>query len=253
MIIHEISPSSGHYTPTAGVSELLSDAKVRKILGSDFENELIKICKAQGFAPHSGFSPKSLVAHLDDIKVFFNKFDGLEDMNEMLNAMKNSNESVQDGLQHTLNQMNKLDPATVKKFDMKFEVEGIECTDCRFDVELDPTKSGGIKYLEYKSYKNAIGIQIKQFKSYLGSISSLDELNYIFNKTKLNLEDAKSGMMSFFKKGNNSAEIFEVIWNNQNLRKDLFSQRNYDTAKDYFIKTLVNDSDSKLYKFIKVQ
>ncbi len=155
------------------VSELLTDNKVKQVLGNNYKEELMKICKAQGFAPHSGYNPKSLVNHLDDVKTFFNKFDGLEDMGEMLNAMKNSNQSVQDGLQHALTQMNKLEPSSVKRFDMKFETEGLDCSNCRFDVELDPVKTNGLKYLEYKSYKNASRIQLSQFKSYMGSIGCL--------------------------------------------------------------------------------
>lgn len=207
------------------VMELLDDAKVRKNLGNNYEEELMQICKAQGFAPHSGYNPKSLVNHLEDVKTFFNKFDGLEDMGEMRNAMRNSNQSVQDGLQHTLTQMNKLDASSVKRFDMKFETEGLDCTNCRFDVELDPNKANGIKYLEYKSYKDASGIQLSQFKSYMGSIKKLSELNYIFNGTKLSLENAKAGLKTFFNKGNNKQEIFNAMDNDlrQSLNLDDFS------------------------------
>jgi hypothetical protein len=195
----------------SGVVELLEDAKLRKNLGNNYEDELMKICKAQGFAPHSGYNPKSLVNHLDDVKTFFNKFDGLEDMGEMLTAMKNSNQSVQDGLQHTLTQMNKLEASSVKKFDMKFEAEGLDCTNCRFDVELNTSQKGDLKYLEYKSYKDASGIQLNQFKSYMGSIDNLTELNYIFNGTKLSLDNAKAGLKTFFTKANNKVDIFEAM------------------------------------------
>ena len=213
------------------VAELLADPKVRKNLGNNYEDELMQICKAQGFAPHSGFNPKSLVNHLEDVKTFFNKFDGLEDMGVMRNAMKNSNESVQDGLQHTLTQMNKLEPSSVKRFDMKFEVEGLDCTNCRFDVELNTKQPGDLKYLEYKSYKDASGIQLNQFKSYMGSIDNLSELNYVFNGTKLSLADAKAGMKAFFTKGNNKQEIFNAMKQELKIKLDLFSPNDLTSAK----------------------
>lgn len=201
------------------VKELLDKSKVQTALGANYADELTKICKAQGFPPHGGYSPKSLVTHLDDIKLFFTKFEGKSDMAEVINAMKNGNESVQDGLQHTLTQMNGLEATQVKRFDMRFEEEGLPCSDCRFDVEME----AGVKphYFEYKSYQNASGIQLNQFKNYLAAINSLDELQYIFNAAKLSTQQARDGMKMFFK--SNAEDIFNIgsgkgLFNNITLK-----------------------------------
>jgi len=200
-----------------------------------------------------------LADHLSDVKMFFNKFDGFGDMNEMVKAMTNGNESVQDGLQYTLTQMNKLDPSVVERFDMKFATDGIECANCRFDVELVQKQTGGLKFLEYKSYADASGIQLSQFKSYLQSINSLDELNYVFNALKLSIGEAKAGMKIFFTKGSNTQDIFQTIWNNRILRNNLLNspqdeiqglQRFLNLLSEIDHPTILNP---KLYSFIKVQ
>lgn len=189
------------------VKELLGDAKVQQVLGPNYFDELSRICGA-----HGGFKgAKSLVDYLEDVKVFFNKYDGKESMSEMLNSMKNSNSNVQDGLQHTLNQMNLLNTSSVKRFDLKFEVEGIDCSNCRFDVELFPAQTGGLKYIEYKSYSDASKIQISQFKSYLSSIGSLNELKYVFNVSKLSEVEAKSGMITLLNSPKNKSGIFQSM------------------------------------------
>ena len=45
----------------------------------------------------------------------------------------------------------------------------------------------------------------------MSSIDNLSELNYIFNGTKLTLENAKAGLKTFFNKGNNKQEIFNAM------------------------------------------
>ena len=107
------------------VKELLADAKVQKALGANYADELSAICKAQGFPPHGGYGPKSLVSHLDDLKTFFTKFEGKEDMAEMIKAMKNSNENVQDGLQHALAQLNSHEASSVKSLMWSLMLKGL--------------------------------------------------------------------------------------------------------------------------------
>ena len=45
----------------------------------------------------------------------------------------------------------------------------------------------------------------------MGSIKKLSELNYVFNGTKLSVENAKAGLKTFFNKGNNKQEIFDAM------------------------------------------
>jgi hypothetical protein len=47
-------------------------------------------------------------------------------------------------------------------------------------------------------------------------------------------------------------EIFDVIWNNNNLRTSLFSGRTESAARTYFT-SLVDNESSVLYNFIKVE
>jgi hypothetical protein len=136
-------------------------------------------------------------------------------MSEMLNAMKNTNGNVQDGLQHTLQQMNSLNPTNVKGFDLKFDSGDLECKNCRFDVEMN---SSTPRFYEYKSYKDASQISIDQFKNYIGSIASLSELKYVFNSIKLTPAQAKEGMKTLLK--SNAEEIF-TIGNPKGFFKDI--------------------------------
>ncbi len=192
------------------VKELLTDAKVQKALGANYADELSAICKAQGFPPHGGYGPKSLVSHLDDLKTFFTKFEGKEDMAEMIKAMKNSNENVQDGLQHALAQLNSLEASSVKKFDVEFDAEGFDCpkTACRLDVEMNGNNP---RFYEYKSYQDASQISVNQFTSYLSRVSSLSEMKYIFNAAKLSTEQAKEGMKVFMSNSSNKKQIFDAM------------------------------------------
>ncbi|WP_075603159.1 hypothetical protein [Saccharicrinis aurantiacus] len=64
-----------------------------------------------------------------------------------------------------------------------------------------------LKYIEYKSYLDASGISLDQFRNYLHNITDLSELKYIFSADKLSLDEAKKGMQAVMR--NNA----EVIWN----------------------------------------
>jgi len=130
---------------------------------------------------------------------------------------------------------------------MKFATDGIECANCRFDVELVQKQAGDLRFLEYKSYADASGIQLSQFKSYLQSINSLDELNYVFNASKLSLSEAKAGMKSFFTKGNSTQDIFQTMSNN--LKENILGAGNAQRF-DLF-QNVVNNTNSTFYKFIK--
>lgn len=164
-------------------------------MGTNYADELSAICKAQG-----GFNgAKSLIAHLEDVKAFCNKFDDKEGFDQVVASMKNSNGNVQDGLQHVLTQVNKadFDAGKVSKFDMEFEGEGLPCIKCKFDVQL--TDGNKPKLIEYKSYLDASKIQLPQFLNYIASVNDLAEMKYVFNAVKLSAEQAKDGMKGFLK------------------------------------------------------
>ena len=50
---------------------------------------------------------------------------------------------------------------------------------------------------------------------------------------------------------NKKTEIFEVIWNNQSLRKDLFGNRAKANAENYFLNLIDGAENYKLFNFIK--
>jgi len=101
-----------------------------------------------------------------------------------------------------------LPKSKLKKVDMQFDGENLPCTNCKFDLELNPTNTEPIRFLEYKSYSDASKISKPQFLNYLTNISNLNELNYVFSGIKLSLDEAKTGMKQFLK--DNAEPIFET-------------------------------------------
>lgn len=229
------------------VRDLLSDAKVQKALGANYADELSAICKAQG-----GFSgAKSLVAHLEDVKTFCNKFDDKEGFDQVVASMKNSNGNVQDGLQHVLNQVNKVDfdASKVSKFDMEFEGEGLPCTKCKFDVQL--TEGNKPRLIEYKSYLDASKIQLPQFLNYIASVNDLSEMKYVFNAAKLSTEQAKVGMRMFMSINKNKQDIFSTIWSNEGLKNSIFPSITDQNQAYTKFGDMLNDNDSPIFNFIE--
>ncbi|POR16163.1 hypothetical protein BWK58_15305, partial [Flavobacterium columnare] len=117
-------------------------------------------------------------------------------------------------------------------------------------------------------------ISVKQLKQYLSdpSLANINNLHYLFDKRKLlaqygkdtfqNVDEALLAVKNKFKGifTNKTDEIFEVIWGNPNLRNDLFPglpsspspQQKLQYMNNQF-NTLINNVDSKLYKFINVK
>ncbi|MEZ4949833.1 MAG: hypothetical protein R2879_00705 [Saprospiraceae bacterium] len=139
--------------------------------------------------------PSGQAVHLPNAKNFFEdigsaakKFGGsppkVEGFDNFINSF-NNNLNVQDGFAHMLNKMKDYDANALKKIDAEFDAPGVTCTNCRLDLEFNIDSKP--RFIEYKSFSlNSIsGIATKQFKSYLTSITSLDELQYVFNKAKI--------------------------------------------------------------------
>jgi len=85
--------------------------------------------------------------------------------------------------------------------DMTFEIDGGPCTNCRLDLELDPSKSGGVVYVEFKSYKldSIPHLPVNQLKTYFSAVDSITEMKYVFNKLDTpNLNDVKKKMQNVF-------------------------------------------------------
>lgn len=101
-----------------------------------------------------------------------------------------------------------LEPSTVNRIDANFEGEGLPCEGCRFDVELIPTSSNPLKLIEYKSYLDGSKIPLPQFKNYLNDVANLNQFNYVFSKSKLDLAGTKNGVKNFL--NTNADDLFKT-------------------------------------------
>lgn len=100
--------------------------------------------------------------------------------------------------------------ANVKKFDLKFEEEGLPCINCKFDIllKVDDIDITSLKFIEFKSYLNASKISLDQFLNYIATVSNLSQMKYVFNAAKLSEAEAKAGMKIFMLK--NAQRIFDT-------------------------------------------
>lgn len=192
---------------------------------------------------------------MDKLKTITNRYEGVEGFNRSLrDALNNPAPAVQDGLWHMITDLEKRNIAKtkIKAFDLEFDGDDLPCINCRFDVELITQNTDELKFIEYKSYKNAENISKKQFLNYIAKIDDIKQLQYVFNKNKLSLNEAKNGMKKFFDE--NAKEIFEA---NSNLFKkikdfdgDLIEKwqdfKNYTSDKRF-------TTDNKLFDFIKTE
>ncbi len=193
--------------------------------------------------------PETPDIYLDAIYTYTNKFAGKAGFQ----VPPYSNQPFsQDGFYHAMRHMNTdaVDAGKVNKIDMEFEGEGLPCGGCRFDVEMIQSSVGDLKLIEYKSYQNASNVPLPQFKNYMASISRISELKYIFNEAKISTIDAKTGIRSFINSGNNKTEIFDVIWNNQMLRNDLFPNTSDPVQAFAMFEGMIGEINNPFYNFI---
>ena len=108
---------------------------------------------------------------------------------------------------------------------MKFEkaLDDI-CANCRYDVKFRE----GLKplYEEFKSYNSETWSKIandkgfiQQFKSYLQKVNKIEDLAYVINSNKANINEVKQAFKELFK--NKKDELFEIIRKNRNLSESL--------------------------------
>ena len=141
-----------------------------------------------------------------------------------------------------------------------------DLTDNRFDMIFEDGDLLFSLFVETKNYKGLAKSTafVNQFKAYLRGISSFDELAYFFNKRDAiqSVDDVKGVFQSIFKgtknaDGSYNYEIFDDLWNNSNLKNNLWKPENFpngiskNQAKIIF-KDWVTKSNAKLFGFIKV-
>ena len=139
--------------------------------------------------------------------------------------------------------------------DMKFEkaLDDI-CANCRYDVKFNNKQNPNLPlFEEFKSYNtetwgkiaNDKGF-IKQFESYLQGVNKIEDLAYVINSNKANINEVKQAFKEMFKR--NSNEILEIM--SPELKKSLeLIPPNHKVR----LEKLINDTNSALYNFIKTQ
>ena len=169
-----------------------------------------------------------------------------------------SNAAMREGTQHMLSTFKKnpkkYAPENIEHLDMKFE-KGSDavCANCRYDVKFI-SKSKPL-YEEFKSYNTETWSKIandkgfiQQFKSYLNTegIEKIEDLAYVINSNKANINEVKQAFKEVFKR--NSDEILEIM--SPELKKSLGL---INKNREEVFKLLIKDTNSPLYNFIKSQ
>ena len=87
---------------------------------------------------------------------------------------------------------------------------------------------------------------IKQFESYLQGVNKIEDLAYMINSNKANINEVKQAFKEVFKR--NSNEILKFM--NPKLKESLGIINPNDKVR---LEKLINDTNSVLYNFIKSQ
>ena len=141
--------------------------------------------------------------------------------------------------------------------DMKFE-KGLDdiCANCRYDVKF--ISESKPLYEEFKSYNSETWSKIandkgfiQQFKSYLNTegIEKIEDLAYVINSNKANINEVKQAFKEVFKK--EADNLFRLPKKGglglEKIRK-LFG-KDIDNASDFLDKA--EDINNPIYNFIK--
>ncbi|WP_255495783.1 hypothetical protein [Capnocytophaga sp. oral taxon 903] len=172
-----------------------------------------------------------------------------------------SNAAMREGTQHMLSTFKKnpkkYTPENIEHIDMKFgkALDDI-CPNCRYDVKFNNNRNEGLPlFEEFKSYNTETWSKIandkgfiKQFESYLNTegIEKIEDLAYVINSNKANINDVKQAFKELFKR--NSNEILKVM--SPKLKESLeLIPPNHKVR----LEKLINDTNSALYNFIKTE
>ena len=92
---------------------------------------------------------------------------------------------------------------------------------------------------------------IQQFKSYLQvrDLKNIDDLAYVINSNKANINEVKQAFKELFK--NKKDELFEIILKNNTLKNNLLGEGLTKSEAKNVFGDLINSTDSVLYNFIK--
>ena len=142
--------------------------------------------------------------------------------------------------------------------DMKFE-KGLDdiCANCRYDVKFNRENNRSLPlFEEFKSYNSETWSKIandkgfiKQFESYLQEVNKIEDLAYVINSNKANINEVKQAFKELFK--NKKDELFEIILKNNTLKNNLLGEGLTKSEAKNVFRDLINSTDSVLYNFIK--
>ena len=170
-----------------------------------------------------------------------------------------SNAAMREGTQHMLSTFNKnpkkYTPENIEHLDMKFE-KGLDdiCANCRYDVKFNNKQNPNLPlFEEFKSYNSETWSKIandkgfiQQFESYLQKVNKIEDLAYVINSNKANINEVKQAFKEVFKR--NTDEILKVM--SPKLKESLeLIPPNHKVR----LEKLINDTNSALYNFIKSQ
>ena len=136
---------------------------------------------------------------------------------------------------------------------MKFEkaLDDI-CANCRYDVKF--ISESKPLYEEFKSYNSETWSKIandkgfiKQFESYLQGVNKIEDLAYVINSNKANINEVKQAFKEVFKR--NTDEILKVMSPKLKESLDIIAQE----ERIINFRNLIDDTSSELYNFIKSQ
>ena len=141
---------------------------------------------------------------------------------------------------------------------MMFE-KGLDdiCANCRYDVKFSRKYDEDLPlYEEFKSYSSETWNKIandkdfiKQFESYLQKGNKIEDLAYVINSNKANINEVKQAFKEMFK--NKKDELFEIILKNNTLKDNLLGKGLTKSEAKNVFGDLINSTDSVLYNFIK--
>lgn len=130
--------------------------------------------------------------------------------------------------------------------------------DFRFDIQwsaLDPkTKKSISVFVDTKNYSSASNMfkDLGQFKAYLGVIDNFDNLYIIQQGGRgITREQIINRLKNVLNKGKNKDEVFEIVWNNETLRKNVFEGLSRKKALECFSQN-INSSNYEMFNSILI-
>lgn len=121
-------------------------------------------------------------------------------------------------------------------------------------------KSWAADGIAFQKFVKGDGNAYKQFKTYLGDIGNMDWLEYWFDGRKANSSQVKEKFQELMYKNGaltpQGVEIFNVIWGNTSLRRNLFPVNNTEPLKGAAVnefKQIILTFDNKFYNIIHLK